>query len=81
MTQLEAIWNILNRKTNNKVTYDLARKMGIRNLRARISDLRKDGFDIETDFRENRKTRELEVFYSLNRQIEGSNPLKYFYAY
>jgi hypothetical protein len=67
MTQLEAIWNILNRKTNNKVTYDLARKMGIRNLRARISDLRKDGFDIETDFRENRKTRELEVFYSLNR--------------
>ena len=67
MTQREAIWNILNRKTNNKVTYDLARKMGIRNLRARISDLRKEGFDIETDFRENRKTRELEVVYSLNR--------------
>lgn len=67
MTQREAIWNVLNRKTNNKVTYDLARKMDIRNLRARISDLRKEGFDIETDFRVNRKTRELEVVYSLNR--------------
>jgi hypothetical protein len=65
MTQKERVRSLLTRKTRNTITPSQAeREFGIKNLRARISELRDDGLNIQTDFRTNRDG-SVEAVYSL----------------
>jgi hypothetical protein len=65
MTQRERVLSVLNRKTRNTITARQAQEQfGIKNLRARISELRSEGLQIETDVRVNRDG-SVETVYSL----------------
>lgn len=66
MSQKERVRSVLTRKTRNTITPSQAeRDFGIKNLRARISELRNvDGLSIRTDFRTNRDG-SVETVYSL----------------
>lgn len=66
MSQKERVRSVLTRKSRNTITPAQAeRDLGIKNLRARISELRNvDGLNIRTDVRVNRDG-SIETVYSL----------------
>ena len=67
MSQADRVLSVLSRKSRNTLTSAQAqRDLGIKNLRARISDLRSRGFNISTDARKNRDG-SVETVYSMVR--------------
>ena len=65
VSQRDRVLAILSRKTRNTITQTQANELGIKNLRARISELRNDdGLMINTDFLVNRDG-STEAVYSL----------------
>lgn len=64
-TQTERIMQVFSRKTRNTLTARQAEQLGIRNLRARIYDLRSQGIPVETEFR-SRPDGLVEAVYSIS---------------
>jgi hypothetical protein len=65
MTQKERVLKVLSRKNRNTLTVRQAKtELGIANVRAVVSSLRKEGHDIQTEAKTNRDG-SVELYYAL----------------
>jgi hypothetical protein len=65
MTQKERVLHVLSRKNRNQLTARQAqRDLGIANVRAVVSSLRKEGVKIRTEAKKNRNG-SVEIYYAL----------------
>jgi uncharacterized coiled-coil DUF342 family protein len=66
-SQSDRVLSVLTRKTRNTLTASQAqRDLGIKNLRARIFDLRNDGYEISTEARKTRNG-SVEFYYTMTQ--------------
>ena len=65
MTQKERVLHVLSRKNRNRLTARQAqRDLDITNVRAVVSSLRKEGYNIRTEAKKNRNG-SVELYYTL----------------